>query len=168
MRRIVRAVRFAKLVANFVRDRIRHPMDLVRWSRIAKEIIVARGLRGFVAELRQIPARITAGVRANYQQWIEAYDTVTANDIADMRQLSASFPKHPLISIVMPVYNTPERLLREAIESVRAQTYDRWELCIANDCSTEVNIRRVLAEYTQADHRVKVVHREENGHISRA
>src|SRR5262249_19954741 len=68
----------------------------------------------------------------------------------------------------MPAYNTPEKFLREAIESVCAQTYDRWELCIADDCSTELHVRHVLAEYAQADPRIKVGHRTENGHMSRA
>ncbi|MGH7556627.1 MAG: glycosyltransferase family 2 protein, partial [Gemmatimonadota bacterium] len=73
-----------------------------------------------------------------------------------------------LISVVMPVYNTPEDLLREAIESVCAQIYGRWELCIADDYSTERHVRRILEEYSRDDPRIKVVYRDENGHISRA
>jgi O-antigen biosynthesis protein len=102
------------------------------------------------------------------QKWVETYDTILADDRVEMRQLSKLFPKRPLVSVVMPTYNTPEKLLREAIESVRFQTYDRWELCIADDCSTEIHVRRVLAEYAQADPRIKVIYRKENGHISRA
>src|SRR5215831_12379144 len=104
----------------------------------------------------------------SYHQWIEAYDTISADDIAEMQRLSKLFPNRPLVSVVMPTCNTPEQFLRKAIESVRAQTYDRWELCIADDCSTEAHFRRLLAEYAQADPRIKVVHRKENGHISRA
>ncbi len=104
----------------------------------------------------------------SYQQWIERYDAISASDIAEMEQRAKLFSKRPLVSVVMPTYNTPERFLREAIESVRAQTYDRWELCIADDCSTEPHVRRVLAEYAQADPRIRVVYRKENGHISRA
>jgi O-antigen biosynthesis protein len=105
---------------------------------------------------------------SSYQRWIEIYDTISACDIAEMQRLSERFPTRPLISVVMPTYNTPEKLLREAIESVRAQTYDRWELCIADDSSTEAHVRRVLAEYAQADPRIKVVHRTENSHICHA
>jgi len=104
----------------------------------------------------------------SYQQWIEAYDIISAFDISEMQRLSKLFPNRPLISLVMPTYNTPEKFLREAIESVRTQTYDGWELCIADDCSTEAHVRRVLAEYAQADPRIKVIHRENNGHICNA
>jgi glycosyltransferase involved in cell wall biosynthesis len=104
----------------------------------------------------------------SYQRWIDTHDTISACDIAEMQRLSKLFPKRPLVSVVMPTYNTPEKFLREAIESVRAQTYDRWELCIADDCSTDAHVRHVLAEYAQADPRIKVARREENGHISRA
>lgn len=46
-----------------------------------------------------------------------------------------TFKYKPLISILMPVYNTPEKYLREAIDSVRNQVYTNWELCIADDGS---------------------------------
>jgi O-antigen biosynthesis protein len=68
----------------------------------------------------------------------------------------------------MPVYNVEERYLREAIESVRAQLYENWELCIADDHSPSPHIRRVLDEYIAADERIRVVYREKNGHISAA
>ncbi len=50
----------------------------------------------------------------------------------------------PLISIVFPVYNPPEDFLRQAIDSVRAQLYTNWELCIADDCSTLPHVAKVL------------------------
>ncbi|MET0568189.1 MAG: glycosyltransferase family 2 protein [Hyphomicrobiaceae bacterium] len=68
----------------------------------------------------------------------------------------------------MPVYNTDEGFLREAIDSVRAQTYPNWELCIADDASTKKHVRHVLDEYADKDARIKVVYRPENGHISKA
>src|SRR5690606_18132504 len=96
------------------------------------------------------------------------YDTLTPARIAAMRAEAEALPRKPLISVVMPVYNAPERLLREAIESVLAQTYPHWEFCIADDASTAPHVRRILDEYARADQRIKVVFREENGHISRA
>jgi glycosyltransferase involved in cell wall biosynthesis len=74
----------------------------------------------------------------------------------------------PLISVLMPVYNTPEKWLRLAIESVRRQTYANWELCIADDASTLPHVRKLLEKYRLADRRIKVVYREKNGHISAA
>jgi glycosyltransferase involved in cell wall biosynthesis len=72
----------------------------------------------------------------------------------------------PLISVIMPVYNTPEQFLREAIESVINQVYPDWELCIADDASTSSDIKPLLQEYQAKDHRIKVNFRTENGHIS--
>ena len=72
----------------------------------------------------------------------------------------------PLISVLMPVYNTPEKWLRLAIESVRKQTYPNWEFCIADDASPDPRMRKILEEYEAADKRIKVVYRKTNGHIS--
>ncbi|AFZ08066.1 glycosyl transferase family 2 [Oscillatoria nigro-viridis PCC 7112] len=74
----------------------------------------------------------------------------------------------PLISIVMPVYNTLEQFLREAIQSVLNQSYTHWELCIADDASTQPHVKRILEEYAAKDARIKGVFRSQNGHISRA
>ena len=68
----------------------------------------------------------------------------------------------------MPVYNTPEKLLVAAIESVRRQLYENWELCIADDASRQPHVRKVLERYQKKDPRIKVVIRETNGHISAA
>ncbi len=74
----------------------------------------------------------------------------------------------PLISIIMPVYNTPLKFLKQAIESVSAQLYPHWELCIADDCSTERKVSKMLHTFSVKDKRIKVVYRKENGHISQA
>lgn len=74
----------------------------------------------------------------------------------------------PLISVVVPVYNPDPALLVEMIESVRAQSYANWELCLADDCSTDPEVGRVLRNYAAQDPRVRVVFREANGHMSQA
>lgn len=74
----------------------------------------------------------------------------------------------PLISVVVPAYNTPEKYLRELIDCLQRQLYPRWELCIADDASPQPHVRRILEEAAQADPRIKPVFRPENGHISRA
>jgi len=74
----------------------------------------------------------------------------------------------PFISVIVPVYNPKQKYLREAIESVINQSYPHWELCIADDASTKSYVREILTEYIQKDNRIKVIFRQENGHISRA
>ncbi|MBU2411069.1 MAG: glycosyltransferase family 2 protein, partial [Gammaproteobacteria bacterium] len=63
-------------------------------------------------------------------------------------------------------YNPKPAWLREAIESVRAQIYPNWELCIADDASTSQEVRDILRTYAEIDARIKVVFRPKNGHIS--
>jgi GT2 family glycosyltransferase len=79
-----------------------------------------------------------------------------------------SFSQKPLFSIVMPVYNPRIDLFTKALDSVKVQLYDYWELCIADDKSTDPEVRETLERYSKADPRIKVVFREENGHISKA
>jgi predicted O-linked N-acetylglucosamine transferase (SPINDLY family)/GT2 family glycosyltransferase len=72
----------------------------------------------------------------------------------------------PTFSIIFPAFNTPEVYLKAAIESVINQVYPYWELCIADDKSTEPHVRKILQEYAQRDARIKIIYRTENGHIS--
>ena len=72
----------------------------------------------------------------------------------------------PLISVLMPVYNPDLKFLEEAIESVRRQTYEDWELCIADDRSTGERVRPFLEEMSKRDARLKIVFRETNGGIA--
>ncbi len=80
----------------------------------------------------------------------------------------ATLDHPPKISILMPVYNAPAKFLRMAIESVRNQIYDDWELCIADDASTQPHIGQILRKYAESDPRIKLVFRDDNGHISAA
>jgi GT2 family glycosyltransferase/SAM-dependent methyltransferase len=104
----------------------------------------------------------------SFDLWVENYDTMTDTLRADLARRVGDIPSPPVISVLVPVYNTPEPFLRAAIESVRRQIYPHWELCIADDRSTEPHVRELLSEYQVMDDRIKVVFREENGHISAA
>lgn len=79
-----------------------------------------------------------------------------------------TLPYRPIFSIVVPVFNTDERWLRRCLDSVKNQLYTNWELCIADDASTDPTVRTVLEEYSARDSRIRVVFRKENGHISEA
>jgi GT2 family glycosyltransferase len=105
---------------------------------------------------------------ADYDTWVGLYDTLTAADREAIADDVARMTSRPLISIIMPVYNTPEPYLRRALDTVLDQLYPNWELCIADDASKLPHVAEVLAEYAARDTRVKVVRREHNGHISAA
>lgn len=103
-----------------------------------------------------------------YADWVREHDTLHPSDFDGMAAVYAGLERRPLVSVVMPVFDPPEDALRAAIESVRAQVYAEWELCIADDASTEPHVGRVLSEYERLDDRIRVVHRGDNGGISAA
>lgn len=79
-----------------------------------------------------------------------------------------ALPARPLISLVMPTYRTEPRYLREAVESVRAQHYPEWELCIVDDGSGDPGLESAIAAYAAADPRIKFRALGRNGGISAA
>ena len=105
--------------------------------------------------------------RLTYAEWIAVYHSSRGADI-ELRRRLRSLPRHPLLSILLPVYNANIDFLAAAIESVRAQSYRNWELCIADDASTLSTVRPFLAEAARADARIKVIFRDVNGHIAAA
>ena len=74
----------------------------------------------------------------------------------------------PLISVLLPVFNTPIAMLNAAISSVCDQIYQNWELCIVDDKSSDLYIVELLKQYAILDSRIKIHFREQNGHISAA
>lgn len=112
-------------------------------------------------------AKGTDGSR-NYQEWIRRYDTLDFQARELMERRIGEFEEHPLISVVMPVYNPPLDLLDQAIRSVRAQIYPHWELCIADDASPDASVGKLLRQHAEEDERIRILFRKENGHISAA
>lgn len=103
-----------------------------------------------------------------YRQWIRQYDSPSQESFQHIRELIKKESLNQSFSIVMPVFNPPIALLDEAIQSVLAQVYPHWELCISDDASTDKRVHALLESYAEKDGRIKVVFRKENGHISAA
>lgn len=106
--------------------------------------------------------------RNDYQEWIRRYDTLDEERRRGIKNKIDEMKFQPKISIVMPVYDPPLHLLEEAILSVRKQLYPEWELCIADDASKNDAVRVLLGRNAEEDSRIKIVYRNENGHISAA
>src|SRR5205807_9975841 len=68
-----------------------------------------------------------------YARWIQKHEPSAA---VLNQQRATTFARRPTISIVVPTYNTPAAFLTAMIESVQAQTYSHWELCIADGNSS--------------------------------
>lgn len=106
--------------------------------------------------------------RNNYIEWIQQYDKVSDETRLSLQNTINNMENKPLISVLLPTYNPKAKWLKEAIDSVIKQIYPYWELCIADDASTDNNIRSILEYYARQDPRIKVVFRSQNGHISAA
>ncbi|HUP30921.1 MAG TPA: glycosyltransferase [Usitatibacter sp.] len=104
----------------------------------------------------------------DYPRWAATYASPGAVELAAMAAEAEAWTRKPLISVLMPVHDTPEALLRAAIDSVLAQAYPHWELCIADDGSMLGHVGPLLASYRARDARIKVATREASGNISAA
>jgi GT2 family glycosyltransferase len=135
-------------------------------ERLIHELTLARA--GFLDTKDVLDAeRTLSGASDPYHRWMQRFG-VREVDLQRMREIVQILPKRPLISVIMATFDSSEKYLRAAIESVRAQVYPDWELCIADDASPDPRVRRILQEYAILDVRIKVVYRQENGHISKA
>jgi GT2 family glycosyltransferase len=105
------------------------------------------------------------GFASAYDRWIHEFENPD-NDLILLKL--KSFAAQPLISIIMPVYNPVAGELTAAIESVLGQSYERWELCVADDCSDRGGVREILSGFAAQDSRIKVTYGQERGGISRA
>lgn len=72
------------------------------------------------------------------------------------RQGKEVFSRNVKFSILMPLYNTPEKFLRQAIDSVRAQTYTNWQLCMADGSDVQhADVGAICREYAEQDARIR-------------
>jgi len=101
----------------------------------------------------------------DYADWLATRGGISDKD---RHRLLEGLKWRPQVSVLMPVFNPRVEFLKSALDSVLRQSYSDWELCIADDASTDPDVARVLDEYAALDSRVKVVRRAENGHISEA
>ncbi len=92
--------------------------------------------------------------------------TLSEDDLMQITKDIEKLKHQPLISIILPVYNTPEKFLYECLDSIIDQLYENIEVCIADDCSTNPQIKKIIESYKKRDFRIKTNYRTENGHIS--
>jgi GT2 family glycosyltransferase len=108
---------------------------------------------------RTIKDRFLSPIR--YKHWIKSNEP-NQRMLAEQDTQSRRFLYRPVISIVIPVYNTPPEILNAAIQSIFEQTYDNWQLCIANGSPKSEKICNILNAYQKKDRRITVLHLKEN------
>lgn len=107
------------------------------------------GIKGFISYMKDKP-RIQDN--SAYMEWITRFK-FDLNELE--RQKNEEFVQKPLISILVPVYNTKPDFFEDMIESVRKQTYGNWELCIANASPSNKVLSEILEK--KNDSRIKVI-----------
>lgn len=116
---------------------------------------------------RRLRRRRTAQ-RATYAEWVAHHDSVDDAERARLQERLARIADPPLISILLPTYNPQPDWLHAAVDSVKAQIYPHWQLCVADDASTDSGVRALLDALSAGEPRLRVVRRERNGHICAA
>ncbi|MFG6330770.1 MAG: glycosyltransferase family 2 protein [Lachnospiraceae bacterium] len=117
------------------------------------------------------------GFRGMYRRWkqkrgeaVKRVDFGTKSfpdEVERRREEETVFPREIRISILVPLYNTPERFLREMIDSVKAQTYRNWELCLADGSDAQhADTEAICREYQKEDSRIRYQKIEKNLGIS--
>lgn len=115
-----------------------------------------KGLKTFIIQYVSVGGKL-------YSEWFEE-QTLSQEEL--MEQSKVKFPYMPKISIIVPTYNTPDNFLREMIESVQAQTYSNWELCIGDGSGGNEALEKTVKEYAGKDQRLKCDFLKENLGIS--
>jgi len=150
-------------LAQRVWRRINSPERLLRAVVRALRLLRSEGVAGLWRRVSFLDA-----AERDYRKWIAAYDSLAEADREAIRAHIGRMAAPPLLSVAMTVYNSDERWLRQALASVRAQLYERWELCIADDASSAPHVRPILAAAAAADPRIRVAYRDANGGIAAA
>lgn len=154
---------FARQMIRFCRSEGLSPVKALRTAAFHVRV---HGFAGLWAWMKQYLGGDLAD--KSYGPWVAEHDSWPPDRLRDLKRAAGNLQYRPKFSILMPVHDTPERWLREAIDSVMAQAYDDWELCICDDNSSVSHVPVTLDAYSRADARIKVTRRTQSGHIARA
>jgi glycosyltransferase involved in cell wall biosynthesis len=123
-------------------------------------VLYQQGPQGVVTAIQR-----TTEQNFSYAEWI-AQNEAPPQLYPQFIEKIANWHHQPLVSVVMPTYNSPLLFLEKAIQSVQAQIYPNWQLCIADDASSDAKVQAFLIDAAEKDERISIVLRSQNGHIS--
>ena len=137
--------------------------------RAVKFVFSVKGVLWFYGIIRKLTLytfRLITGQRekTDFELWLKK-NKPGKKELNVFAQRQQNYAYKPVISVILPTYNTPVQYLKEAVDSVFTQIYPHWELCIADDASSTPDTLDYLKSIASKDG-VKVVYRKENGHIS--
>ena len=99
----------------------------------------------------------------DYERWLERHKITEA--IREV-QKETVFDKQPCFSIVVPLYKTQEKYLKELVESIKGQTYSNWDLCLSDGSGGDSPLKEILKELEHSDSRIKVISSKESLQIA--
>lgn len=171
--KFARRVGLGKLLRKIglIKPNLHRPVSLID-PPVAESVVIDSVAAEQVHTVTPQPAVLqTPGSCDQYQDWIRLHEPMLFEATNSLRSLldegrDTEKEQAPLISVVMPIYNPPLGFFKEAIASLQQQKSPRWELCIADDASTETEALKWLREVMKVDPRIKLIVRTTNGHIS--
>ena len=112
---------------------------------------------GAKATILRVLDKITRRDSITYSAWLKRH--IPTKAMLEV-QRNYEFQNQPKVSIVIPLYKTPLNYLEELINSIKAQTYSNWELCLSDGSGKDSPLTKVLQEYEKNDERIKVVYND--------
>lgn len=143
-----------------------NPGGRIQWTRLIKKLSPYTILKGVRYLKHYGPKEFWVRLHERFEPeevpygpWYQAYipDEETLE-----KQRKKKFQKTPLISVTVPAYRTPKAFLCQMIDSLQAQTYGNWELCIANGSPDDREMAEVLEKYASEDSRIRIMELKEN------
>ncbi|HJA72120.1 MAG TPA: glycosyltransferase family 2 protein [Candidatus Lachnoclostridium stercoravium] len=135
-------------VAHKRREKIKDLMNM-ETVRVAWDFWKENGLKALIIKSRHKLQGIDNDY--DYGEW---YELTRPTEEELERQRKERFPVEPLFSIVIPAFQTPEKYLKEMLDSILAQTYGKWEVCIADGSPKGKSLEKILKRYSEKDSRI--------------
>ena len=148
-------MRSAESVVRVRLDQWNHASLVLRLWNKAKKVLLFLKRNGIKATAARITERLGQNKNAIYEYWLKKYG-IKEEELNEQRKLQKDFSYRPLFSVAVPLYKTEERFLRELIWSVQNQTYDNWELCLADGSEDGgEGLASIVEEYRKQDSRIR-------------
>lgn len=142
------------------------PRSMHEVVKTAREVMQANGFIGTLRRTLHL-AEVAQHAADPYLLWQMKHE-LKPDELQRIAEECKSFSYAPTISIVMPVYNVDPKWLSLCVESVQAQYYPKWELCICDDGSTSKATKEALKSYVDSDPRIKITFSDKNSGIAGA
>lgn len=103
--------------------------------------------------------KLTGNEYADYDTWLRIM-RVSRQELFAQRKTKFSYA--PKFSVVVPLYHTPAKFLKDLVRSMMYQSYANWELCLVNASPEDVQLTSLLENWAMRDKRIRVIRLEKN------